>query len=64
MIKQKVLGFTLIWMEPNTQASGRKTSSMGRELKPGQMVPCMKENMFLAKNMEGANLSGQMGQFM
>ena len=64
MIKQKVLESTLIWTEPSTQVSGRKISSMDKELKHGQMEPCMKENMYLAKNMEEANLSGQMGQFM
>ena len=64
MIKQKVLESTLIWMELSTQVSGRKISSMDRELKHGQMEPCMKENINKEKNMEEANLSGQMGQFM
>ena len=41
------------------KVTGKKINNMGEVMKPGQMVPAMKETMLKVKNMDLVNLLGQ-----
>jgi hypothetical protein len=60
MTRQKVMEFTLIWMGRNTKVTGKKINSMGRVKSLGQTLPCMRETMLMAKNMELVSSDGLM----
>jgi len=51
MIRHTDMVFTVIWMVPNTKATGKKTSNTVMVLKLGQMVLDMRVNISLARNM-------------
>ena len=44
-IKRMDMALTLTPMEQNIRVTGKKTNSMGRALRHGQMELCMKENI-------------------
>lgn len=46
------------------KVSGGMISSMEKERKVGQMAPCIKASIWLARNMGGACIAGMMGQDM
>jgi hypothetical protein len=62
VIRQMDLAFILIWMEHNTQVSGRKTNSMEKVKRPGQIKQSMKEIILKERNMGLVISSGQMAQ--
>ena len=41
------------------KVTGKKINNMGEVMKPGQMVPAMKEIMWKVKSMDLVNLLGQ-----
>ena len=60
MIKHTDLVFTVILMELNTKANGKKTSNMVMVLKHGQMVQDIKVNTFKERNTVKDNSHGLM----
>lgn len=64
MIKQRVMGDILTWMEHNMKGFGEKISSMEKVKNHGQTVRCMKEIIYMERSMELGSLNGQMVQFM
>lgn len=57
MTKRMDSVFTATWTEPATRASGRKISSMGTVLRPGLMVPAIRDNTWrVASTVKDASL--------
>ena len=60
MIRQKDRENTLILMDQNIREAGKMIYNMVTEFKNGRKVAVTKDNIFKEKNMEKANINGQM----